>query len=329
MIEIEQTQAEFENEMKSASGLANLEVIQNKYLGRKQGIITKAFQELASLSLDDKKIFGPRLQNLRNTIADTLLAEQKQYSESLIEQPDLSVPAQTIHTGHLHPLTQTQHELEHIFTTLGFTIEEGPEIESDWYNFTALNFPKDHPARDMQDTFYVKNGSNEPLVMRTHTSPMQIRFMKTHKPPFAIVVPGTVYRNEATDATHEHTFEQLEGLVVGQDISFANMVWTINLMFKKFFGDDVKTRLLPTFFPFVEPGAEFAMSSPKFKNGKWVEMGGCGMVHQNVFAAAGYPKGKYQGFAFGFGSTRFPLMKNGIPDIRMLRENNINFLNQF
>jgi phenylalanyl-tRNA synthetase alpha chain len=191
--------------------------------------------------------------------------------------------------------------------------------------------PEDHPARDMQDTFYVDGQSEngDKLVMRTHTSPGQIRFMQMHKPPFAIIIPGRTFRNEATDATHEHTFTQMEGLVVGKNISYANMIWTLRHALQQFFGDDVQTKLLPSYFPFVEPGAEMAMSSPKFKGGKWVEVLGCGMVNQKVFEAAGYPAGEYQGFAFGLGITRFALMKYGIPDIRLLAENDMRFLRQF
>jgi phenylalanyl-tRNA synthetase alpha chain len=184
----------------------------------------------------------------------------------------------------------------------------------------------------MQDTFYISHeprSDGDQLVLRTQTSSGQIRFMKQHKPPFAIIIPGRVYRNEATDATHEHTFLQMEGLVVGKNITYGNMVWTLQQVLKKFFGDDAQTKLLPSYFPFVEPGAEMAISSPKFKDGKWVEILGCGMVHQNVFEAVGYERHEYSGFAFGFGLTRFALMKYGIPDIRLLAENHLQFLKQF
>lgn len=328
MINIRETKQQFESEAAAIKNADALTALKIKYLGRKQGLVVKAFEDLALLSIAEKQALGGKLNALRHGIQQKL--DQLSGQLSAVSEPvDLTVPPLYRDIGHLHPLTQVQKQLEDIFKSLGFSVLQGPEIESDWYNFTALNFRPDHPARDMQDTFFIKSPEKEKLVLRTHTSPMQIRFMEKNKPPFAIIVPGTVYRNEATDATHEHTIEQLEGLVVGEDINFANMVWAIGQMMKGFFGPEAKTRIAPTYFPFVEPGAEMLMSSSHFKNGQWVEMGGCGMVHQNVFNNAGYPKNKYQGFAFGFGSIRFPLMKHGIPDIRLLHENNLQFLNQF
>ncbi len=329
MINIDQIKQSFEQDIKAITDVESLKV---KYLGRKQGLLTLAFKELVNLDQAQRQKLGPLLNSLKKEIENAILNLEKQ-SASSSEKADLTVPPISEMTGMLHPLSKTQKDLEDIFLSLGFTVENGPEIESDYNNFVALNFPDDHPARDMQDTFYIKGPEtkdpHKKLVMRTHTSPVQVRFMKTHKPPFAIIVPGTVYRNEATDVTHEYTLTQLEGLVVGEDVNFANMVWTLDYVLKKYFGSDIKTKILPTYFPFVEPGAELAMSSPRFKDGKWVEMLGCGMVHQNVFKHAGYQTGKYQGFAFGFGTMRFPLMKHGIPDIRLLHENNLQFLSQF
>jgi phenylalanyl-tRNA synthetase alpha chain len=326
MIDLDSLEQSFKSDIASAKTDSDFEAVKNKFLGRKQGLLTEAFAQFTALPLEQKKALGPKLNALRKEFERQLQNKSAGQLDSIAA--DMSVPPLHKQVGHLHPLTQVQKKLEEIFSSLGFWIVQGPEIETDWYNFTSLNFPEFHPARDMQDTFFIKDQKDK-LVLRTHTSPMQVRFMEKHKPPFAIVVPGTVYRNEATDATHEHTIEQLEGLVVGETINFANMVWTITEMMKKFFGSDAKTRIAPTYFPFVEPGAEMLMSSPNFKDGRWIEMGGCGMVHQNVFAAAGYPKNKYQGFAFGFGSIRFPLMKHGIPDIRLLHENDLRFLEQF
>lgn len=308
---------------------SNPESLKIKYLGRKSGVLNQAFDKLAKTDLEIKKTLGKRLNELKNNYIEPKIALLSKQSFGEMTQADLTLPPLLKEIGHLHPLTQVQKQLEDIFHSLGFAVVYGPEIENDWYNFTSLNFPENHPARDMQDTFFIKSPKKENLVMRTHTSPMQVRFMEKHKPPFAIVVPGTVYRNEATDATHEHTIEQIEGLVVGENINFANMVWTIDQMIKNIFGKEAKTRIAPSYFPFVEPGAEVLMSSPHFKNGQWIEMGGCGMVHQNVFRFSGYKKNVYQGFAFGFGSIRFPLMKHGIPDIRLLHENNLEFLKQF
>ncbi len=326
---IEDIKQKFERDILNAPDIQELK---NQYLGRKRGIVTEAFKRLSEISGAERKNFGQKLNGLKSYI-ETKIQERASGKGIETSQIDFSLPLSKKQIGHLHPLTQTERELEAIFQSLGFSVELGWEIESDWYNFTALNFPPNHPARDTQDTFFLAGQENksekERLLLRTHTSPMQVRFMETHKPPFAIIVPGTVYRNEATDATHEHTIQQLEGLVVGENINFGNMAWIFNYVFKKYFGPAAKTRLLPSYFPFVEPGAEVAVSSPGFQNGRWVEIVGCGMTHQKVFENAGYPKNKYQGFAFGFGSIRFPLMKHSIPDIRLLHENNLQFLNQF
>ena len=327
MIEISKILESFRQD----AAVLSSEDLKNKYLGRKNGIVSNALKELANLSLEEKQKIGSKLNQLRSQIEAKVL-EKEVRGSAAVSTADLSIPGIRQPIGHLHPMTQIQKELEDIFTALGFTVSAGPEVETDWYNFTALNFPENHPARDMQDTFYINSPAadrEKQLVLRTQTSNTQVRFMQAHKPPFAMVAPGIVYRNEATDATHEHTFMQMEGLVVGEDVNFAQMVWTLEHVLKKFFGKETKTKLLPTYFPFVEPGAEVAISSPAFKDGKWLEILGCGMVHQNVFVAAGYPKNKYTGFAFGFGLTRFALMKYGIPDIRLLSENNLQFLKQF
>lgn len=330
---IDSLKHQFEADLKKVANTEELESLKLKFLGRKNGLLTEHLSKLSSLSIEQKRELGPKLNSLRSYIEQSLEVFSSRFSESQ-NQIDITLPPSVRSYGHLHPLTQVQEELEDIFHSLGFTTEFGPEVESDWYNFTALNMPEFHPARDMQDTFYLtqttkRNKNTEKLVMRTQTSPVQIRFMETHKPPFALIVPGRVFRNEATDITHEHTFNQMEGLVVGKDISYSNMMWTLEFALKKFFGSEAKIKFLPSYFPFVEPGAEVAISHPNFHNGKWVEILGCGMVHQKVFESAGYKKNEYQGFAFGFGITRFALMKYGIPDIRLLAENNLQFLNQF
>jgi len=226
--------------------------------------------------------------------------------------------------GALHPITIIMNEAISIFKDLGFSVEIGPELESEWYNFTALNFPKDHPARDMQDTFFIKSISNggdgeDKRVLRTHTSNTQIRFMENiakggAKPPFAIVVPGKVYRNEATDSTHEMQFYQIEGLMIGEDISVAHMKGVLLEFFKRFFeGEEVDIRLRPSFFPFVEPGFEIDLKIGE----KWIELLGAGMVHPNVLANCNIDSSKYQGFAFGVGLDRLMMMKLNIADIRL------------
>ena len=219
---------------------------------------------------------------------------------------------------------------------MGFEIVEGPELETDWYNFTSLNFPFDHPARDMQDTFWVKS-PKEKMVLRTHTSPVQVRYMEKRKPPFRIIVPGRVYRNEATDAAHEHTLHQFEALVVGNDINVGNFKHIAKQFFSAFFGKNIDIRLRPSFFPFTEPSFEFDISCtvcggkkcPSCKNAGWLEIGGAGMVNQNVFVSAGYPRNKYQGFAWGFGIERLAMMKYKIDDIRWFESGDLRFIKQF
>ncbi len=231
-----------------------------------------------------------------------------------------------IEKGSLHPLTLVLEEIYSIFTKQGFSIATGPELEDEWHNFDALNVPKDHPARDMQDTFFIKDKPG--FVMRTHTSPVQIRFMENHKPPFAIVVPGKVFRNESTDATHEMQFHQLEGLVVGEGITVEHMKATLLNFLQELFGKETELRLRPSFFPFVEPGFEVDVKIVKDGEEKWLELGGAGMVHPNVFDAVKYDTQKYSGFAFGFGVDRLANIKFGINDVRLEYQGDLR-LNQF
>ena len=214
-------------------------------------------------------------------------------------------------SGNIHPIAQIIRELSKVFTEMGFEIASGPEMDTAWYNFDALNVPKDHPARDMQDTFWIKD--KEDSVMRTHTSNVQVRFMESHKPPFKIIAPGKAFRNEATDATHEVQFHQIDGLVVGKDISVAHLKGTLETFLKKLLGDDIEFRLRPGFFPFVEPGFEVDL---KFR-GKWMEVLGAGMVHPNVLRNGGIDPQEFSGFAFGVGADRLAMMKYNITDIRL------------
>jgi phenylalanyl-tRNA synthetase alpha chain len=231
-------------------------------------------------------------------------------------------------------------EITDIFSRLGFEVAEGPELEKESYNFDALNVPSDHPARDMQDTFWIESDSlDSRYLLRTHTSPVQIRYMETHTPPFRIVVPGRVFRNESTDASHEHTFHQFESLVVGEVglVTVGHFKHLGETFFREFFGRDVEVRLRPSYFPFVEPGFEFDISCAlcggegcsACKRTGWIEVGGAGMVQQKVFEAAGYPRGKYQGFAWGFGLERLAMMKHHIPDARLFMDGDLRFIRQF
>ena len=225
-------------------------------------------------------------------------------------------------TGHVHPITLAIAKIADIFSKMGFDTVDGPELEDEWHNFDALNVPKDHPARDMQDTFWIKDRPG--FVMRTHTSPVQIRYMQSHTPPFAIVAPGKVFRNEATDATHEMQFHQLEGLVVGEEITVAHLKGTLLGFFKKLFGDETEIRLRPSFFPFVEPGFEVDVKVGE----RWLEVCGAGMVHPNVLKNVGYDPDKVTGFAFGMGIDRLANVKFGIPDVRLAYHGDLRF-NQF
>ncbi|HEY4517095.1 MAG TPA: phenylalanine--tRNA ligase subunit alpha [Candidatus Paceibacterota bacterium] len=240
--------------------------------------------------------------------------------------------------GHIHPISSLIREANKIFFDTGFTFVEGPLVESEWYNFDALNVPKDHPARDMQDTFFIKD--EKEMVLRTHTSPVQVRYMESQMkkgilPPYRIIVPGKVFRNEATDITHEAEFFQLEGLVVSDDTTLGHMKWTINHFLKKVFRDiEVETRYRPSFFPFVEPGLEVDMQlrgakAPEKLRDRWIEMMGAGMVHPNVLKSAGVDSEKYRGFAFGMGLDRLAILRWGIDDIRLMHSADLRFINQF
>lgn len=225
--------------------------------------------------------------------------------------------------GHIHPVTGVIKELTELFEGMGFSVATGPEMEDEWHNFDALNIPKDHPARDMQDTFWLENG----MLLRTHTSSVQIRFMENNEPPFAIISPGKVFRNEATDKTHEAQFHQIEGLVVGKDISMANLKYYLEEMVKKLFGEDFEIRLRPSYFPFVEPGVEVDVK--KKTEDKWVEVLGAGMVNPNVLNSVGINPNEYTGFAFGVGVDRLAFMKFGLDDIRDLYTGDLRVIKQF
>lgn len=236
--------------------------------------------------------------------------------------------------GHIHPLTRIANDSVSIFKDMDFEVATGPEIEDEYHNFDALNFPKDHPSRDMQDTFWLKDIDK---LLRTHTSTVQVHFMEENAPPFKIVAPGKVFRYEATDRTHEVAFHQLEGLVIGENISLANLRYSLNTFIKKTFGDDIKTQFRPGFFPFVEPGVEIDLTCFRCKgegcstcsHSGWIEVLGAGMVHPNVLNAAGIDSTKYQGFAFGIGLDRIAMMKYGIDDVRVLYSGDLRLINQF
>lgn len=325
---------EVKKEINSASNLRELEQIYKKYLGRK-GSITFSLRNLKDLSVRERRKDGPKLQELKGEIESTVTKKAEELKHAEIEAGlksewiDVTAPGVKFERGHLHPLTKIQEKINEIFTSLGFEIVEGPEVETEWYNFDALNIPADHPARDMWDTFWLKEPKSEVkserLLLRTHTSPVQVRYMETHQPPFRIIAPGRVFRHEASDASHDIQFYQLEGLMVDKDISVANFKAVISEFLRKLFGENVKTRLRPSFFPFTEPSFEIDMN-----NGSgWIEIMGAGMVHPNVFKAVGYNPKDFQGFAFGIGIDRVAMMKYKVDDIRLFYSGDLRFLRQF
>lgn len=251
-------------------------------------------------------------------------AELKQTSSEVC-----SLDQQKSDSGHIHPMSQMIREIYEIFRSIGYDIAFGPELETEYYNFDSLNVPADHSSRDMQDTFWVKpdlkNPTSEKLLLRTHTSSVQIRYMEKHKPPFKVIMPGRVFRNEATDATHEANFLQLEGLCVGKNVTMKDLKGLLEYFFEKFFGENVQVRFRPSYFPFVEPGVEVDV----FTKGKWMEVMGAGMVHPKVLAGVNVDPEEYRGFAFGLGLDRFAMIKYGIPDVRMLYQPDLRIFNQF
>lgn len=329
-----------------------LEALRVEYLGREQGVLTAILRSLKDLPTADRIKIGGAANRLRGEL-EALMEERTVAirrsaikSEMAGERLDVTRPGTTRPRGHLHPLTQILKQVEDIFLRMGFTVAEGREIETEHYNFDALNIPADHPARDMWDTFWLKpekfksqntNSKTERLLLRTHTSPVQIRYMEKHEPPVRIISPGIVYRYEATDASHDIEFWQIEGLLVDENISVGHLKGVLERFFSELFGGKIETRFRPSFFPFVEPGFEVDISCTQCR-GKgcsvcsqtgWLEMLGAGMVHPQVLKNVGYNPKKVQGFAFGMGLDRLVMMKYKIPDIRLMRSGDLRFLNQF
>lgn len=328
-------------EITSVDSLEAASELRIKYLGRKSEF-TNILKGLKDLSGEERKTVGQLANSVKVEIENVFAQKEKELKENSFdfaaEKIDITMPAKKMLRGHLHPLSKIQYEIEDIFTAMGFEIADGPEVETEFYNFDALNIPKDHPARDMQDTFWLKDeGKNEKIVMRTQTSDVQIRFMEKHTPPFRIIAPGRVFRRESTDTTHDHTFHQFEALMVGDDITVGNLKHVAQQFFSRFFKAEVEIRLRPSYFPFTEPSFEFDInclvcggkgcSSCKWAG--WLELGGAGIVNQNVFEAVGYPRNKYQGFAWGFGLERLAMMKYKIDDVRLFHSGDLRFIKQF
>lgn len=319
----------------------NPEALELRYLGRK-GELALLLRDLKDIPLEERKPLGA-LGNTAKTEFEAKLAELKGAAPAAgpaaVGGPDLTLPGRPFPKGSLHPLTQVMNRLAAGFLKLGFTMADGPLVEDDYHNFEALNFPQYHPARDMQDTFYVdaKDASGKFLLLRTHTSPVQIRAMEKQDPPIRVFHTGRVFRSEAVDASHSFAFHQIEGLYVDKGVSMADLRWTVDAFMKDLFGSGVKTRFNPSYFPFVEPGAEVDMSCVFCKSGErcpvckgtgWLEMMGAGLVHPNVLKACKYDPEKWSGFAFGAGIERFAMLLYGISDMRTLYENDLRVLKQ-
>ena len=338
--EIERIQAELQKAVANAQSIADLEQIRIAYLGR-QGHIATIMAQLKELNTEDKKTFGPLLNELKKS-AEELYEKSKnvlqaqQLQGDILKKKNFDVTAykKSDVQGSIHIFTKMIEQLENIFISMGYEIASGPEVVTDYYNFQALNIPANHPARELQDTFWLTNPNH---LLRTHTSSVQILAMETKSVPLAVFAPGRVYRNEATDATHDFMFMQGEGLFIGKNISMAHLLATAKAFLRAFFEkDDLEIRARPGYFPFVEPGIEIDASCPFCKTGcsickytRWLELMGAGMVHPNVLRSSGIDPEIYSGFAWGFGLERLAMVKYGINDIRLFRSGKVDFLKQF
>ena len=337
MIELEQIASEARNAIDGATDLAALDNLRVEYLGKK-GKVTDLLKSLGKLSADERPAAGARINEVKQVLQaqindrKTLLESAALNDKLSAERIDVTLPGRGEQTGGLHPVTRTMERIESFFTRIGYSVATGPEVEDDFHNFEALNIPSHHPARAMHDTFYV----DESTVLRTHTSPVQIRTMETEKPPIRIICPGRVYRCDS-DLTHTPMFHQVEGLVVDKNISFADLKGTLDQFIKAFFEADLPVRFRPSYFPFTEPSAEVDVQCSNCRgegcrvcsHTGWLEILGCGMVHPNVLANCGIDADEYTGFAFGMGVERLAMLRYGVNDLRMFFENDLRFLNQF
>ena len=330
---VEKLKKKFNNDLSRIDSLTQLDNVKIQYMSRK-GEVADIFNHMKDVAPDDRPQVGKSLNELKSYINNEIekfqAGLQKKSTDSKL---DLTLPGRKPFVGRKHPLTQTLDEMKSIFYGMGFSVEDGPEIETDYYCFEALNMPKNHPARDMQDTLYI----TEEIVLRTHTSPVQIRVMEKTTPPVRIIAPGRVYRRDTPDASHSPFFHQVEGLVVDEGICFGDLKGVITAFAHKMFGADIKVRFRPSFFPFTEPSAEYdficvfcrGKGCRVCKNTGWVEISGAGMVDPNVFKHVNYDSEKYTGYAFGMGVDRIAMLKYGIHDIRLFFENDYRFLEQF
>ena len=341
---IDSLRAQFNSDLASAAGEAELRAVRDRYLARKGGLVSGLLKSLGSAPADERPKLGQLANKLKQDIETELDVRLAAAAEARPPKGsvDVTLPGRRPSIGHRHPLTILRERIEEIFTRMGFLVIEGPEIEDDYHNFEALNMPAEHPARDMQDTLYLASGmrssTGDPAtLLRTHTSGMQIRYMEQHAPPVRLIAPGRVYRRDNLDLTHTPMFTQVEGLVVGEHVTLADLKGTLDVFVKELFGHDREVRFRPSFFPYTEPSAEVDISCAACrgagcqmcKRTGWIEILGSGMVHPAVFEAVGYDPEKYTGFAFGMGIERVALLKWGVEDIRLFYENDLRFLEQF
>jgi len=322
----------------SAGSLEELEKVRVEALGRK-GALAQISKEFGRIAADERALLGKLLNSVKQDLESEYESKKRRFEQAELaerlagEWIDVTLPAPGTRPGSLHPVTQLQNEIEDLFTSLGFAVLYGPEVESEQHNFDALNIPATHPARDMQDTFWLSNGD----LLRTHTSPVQVRGMRAFKPPLRMIAPGRVFRNEEVDASHEHTFYQVEGMMVDRDVSVANLIYFMKTLLGGIFGREVTVRLRPGYFPFVEPGFELDIrclicdgaGCPVCKHSGWVELCPCGLVHPKVLRMSDIDPEEWGGFAFGLGLTRLAMMRYGIDDIRLLQGGDLRFLTQF
>jgi phenylalanyl-tRNA synthetase alpha chain len=335
---IKQIEAEALGRIQSAVDVDALEAVRVDVLGRK-GALAQFSKEFGRLTPEERAAAGKALNAAKQTLEAAFESKKQAFDQTALNQRlrcewiDVTLSAAGVRPGSLHPVTQIQAELEDLFTSLGFAVLDGPEVEDEYHNFDALNIPAEHPARDMQDTFWLSSGQ----LLRTHTSPVQVRGMERLGPPLRMIAPGRVFRNEEVDASHEHTFYQLEGMMVDREVSVANLIYFMKTMLSAVFKRDVTVRLRPGYFPFVEPGFELDVKClicggpgcPVCKYSGWVELCPCGLVHPNVLRMSGIDPDQWGGFAFGLGLTRLAMMRYGVDDIRHLLGGDLRFLNQF
>jgi len=312
------------------------EELRLKYLSKK-GVLNEIFAEFKKVKPEEKREYGQKINSLKTLVENKIAAAQEAFEDQMSKPNDLDItlPGPNYNLGSHHPITMVKNEIVEIFSRLGFTVAEGQEIEDDYHNFTALNFAPEHPARDMQDTFFIE--TNPDILLRTHTSGGQVRVMEKQKPPVRVLVPGRVFRNEAVSARSHCIFHQVEGLYIDKNVSFADLKQTLMYFAKEFYGEKTEIRLRPSYFPFTEPSAEMDVSCSICggkgcgicKNSGWLEVLGCGMVHPNVLKNCGIDPNEYSGFAFGMGIERTAMLRYGVTDIRMFFENDMKFLSRF